>query len=624
MAATGELQPFAAATMALDEMFVDEERFVQEEMFLDEEYQYQHRWVAERIGWKSVGADALEEDFGGISDWDMRDSSDEENQDTPESDTEIVMAPVGDDESDEGESEETDGLEDEVDPYIPAMGPSAPFEEQPIAQLWLLEELDAADTEPSHQEFPSQSLRDAFLAACPKNELKEITDFLQAPASLSSNSLDEEFFKFAHMEHALTGKKIEHLVRPSGYLDCKLGIRLHYPTYSTSNVSNGETADLSSPCPRLLLKKGLSSEHALWFESYFRREVAARDRNQGTSPMNAWPESYRQLHEQFSLWCEQHSQMKVLIVCGKPSGEEYLRTRSISRTFTIPLAKDIFVKACTVRCLGRIARIVIFAPHPEWLYHNWTARDGKLYDSCINIAVALAGIEGLDADYFERRGRYHSDTGLDEVTNQPAKGWYGILRVVADELANEKATGIKLSYHQLPGSIFAWMDRELGSSSETTAATLTSEGTSIVHGIFRHISSKASILGGQAIVKKWKESGYAERKARAVIQRGNSANLLVRSIETRPDSPLEIYCANCKSESSRQMDVSPTFGTMARIDGMYIARRTYSCLTPICNVIPEGRKTKSSTIPSRQATHLVPVDPLIPYIKDTSLYAIKN
>lgn len=46
-----------------------------EDAIVDEEDAYKYRWIAEHLEKKVKAEDALEEDFGGISDWDARDSS---------------------------------------------------------------------------------------------------------------------------------------------------------------------------------------------------------------------------------------------------------------------------------------------------------------------------------------------------------------------------------------------------------------------------------------------------------------------------------------------------------------------------------------------------------------------
>lgn len=74
-----------------------------------------------------------------------------------------------------------------------------------------------------------------------------------------------------------------------------------------------------------------------------------------------------------------------------------------------PLARDTSVVAYTLHRLGKICLIILCIPHPEWLYHYWTAKDGKLYDSYSNIAGTLASIKG------PRCGLHPTKGGLDEA-----------------------------------------------------------------------------------------------------------------------------------------------------------------------------------------------------------------
>ena len=94
------------------------------------------------------------------------------------------------------------------------------------------------------------------------------------------------------------------LLRNSGSLLAQAGLKFHYPSFTTRYPNDGETADESSPCPRLLLQLGFPVFNVFWMQAYYRLEKPNHKR---CSPMKKWSPDVVLEHEAFSSWCENHS-----------------------------------------------------------------------------------------------------------------------------------------------------------------------------------------------------------------------------------------------------------------------------------------------------------------------------
>lgn len=93
-------------------------------------------------------------------------------------------------------------------------------------------------------------------------------------------------------------------------------------------------------------------------------------------------------------------------------------------------------------------------------------------------------------------------------------------------------------------------------------------------------------------------------------RRAASDNPFVRTTVDRPDEPVMVFCASCKSEASKQLDKLPSYVTMDPFDGAYIARKSQTCITPGCCIWQAGRKTE---------VWLIPVDPDVWYVLQSRL-----
>ena len=205
-----------------------------------------------------------------------------------------------------------------------------------------------------------------------------------------------------------------------------------------------------------------------------------------------WSASERQLHQKFSEWVESRATMKVLLLCGKLNRDELLKSHKDMVTILVRVSTGITITATIVFEGEDISRIVVYCPHPEYYYHDYSIASGEWLDTAINLAAALAGAEDLDFDFFTRRARYFTKTRLDLITDKPAQGWYGFLRVAHDELEVERISGKVLLFDDLSPNILGWMQAEFGSCTQYTAENIGAD--SILTSIVKYLASK----GGEA------------------------------------------------------------------------------------------------------------------------------
>ncbi|MCJ1357807.1 MAG: hypothetical protein MMC33_007803 [Icmadophila ericetorum] len=88
---------------------------------------------------------------------------------------------------------------------------------------------------------------------------------------------------------------------------------------------------------------------------------------------------------------------------------------------------------------GKVRFTAVQAYHPKWLFYRF--ENSKIYDSWENFAAAVASVDTIDANCFQRSAIYTQESGLDLMDGTMKKGWYGILCVIANTLDHEKITG---------------------------------------------------------------------------------------------------------------------------------------------------------------------------------------
>jgi hypothetical protein len=165
------------------------------------------------------------------------------------------------------------------------------------------------------QQFSTNEYMQFFQNSIPSHLKPSISTFLSSetarPAHLTS--LQERYQAFVKDEVAISGMDSRYLVRPSGSIESKLGVKLHYPSFTTTNTINGEVADIGNSCVRLWILKGLDEHSCLMYEEYYRRQEPPKNRK---SPMREWTEQHRKVHEGFNQWLDESSHQKVVLLSG--------------------------------------------------------------------------------------------------------------------------------------------------------------------------------------------------------------------------------------------------------------------------------------------------------------------
>lgn len=81
--------------------------------------------------------------------------------------------------------------------------------------------------------FDRKGFMNYILEHIPASDRGRIEKFISRPNwSESSTNLEHSFRAFAREEASISGRNVQHLVRPSGSVSSPLAIRLHYPTFT--------------------------------------------------------------------------------------------------------------------------------------------------------------------------------------------------------------------------------------------------------------------------------------------------------------------------------------------------------------------------------------------------------
>jgi hypothetical protein len=100
------------------------------------------------------------------------------------------------------------------------------------------------------------------------------------------------------------------LVRPSGLLKSPIVMHLHYPTFKTRIINNGEIFD-GSPCIRIIQQAGFNVENSFWVDTLARWGKAPF--NPGTS----YSAAQVAIHREWLMTIRNASKAQVELVFGK-------------------------------------------------------------------------------------------------------------------------------------------------------------------------------------------------------------------------------------------------------------------------------------------------------------------
>ncbi len=383
-----------------------------------------------------------------------------------------------------------------------------------LERLVELEDVIAADESLDINARPTDSklLLLALLEQCPDFSREALRQFIEEEpednkpeAQRHTVSLEKQRFAgFAEKEIQLSGRDIHHLVRNSGSLLAQVGLKLHYPSFTTQYPNDGETADESSPCPRLLLRSGFSVFNAFWMQAYYRREMLNRTR---CSPMKKLSPDLLSEHEAFSFWSEKNSAARVFIYFGAENRSRSLLQANLV-TFKVSLDNGaaVTVSLETHSQTRRVTRIIVYAYHPEYLYRNPSTEVGKDYDLALGLTAVLGNVKGFRYGHFERRAEWLAKLGIrGRLPGDNA------LHDAIQILLGERRSSMTSSFDTLPQSILRWVVDDMKISDIDEVIKLVPEGMALVPYIHKRMVTK----GGYAKAEKQRAMGlHGTEKAR--------------------------------------------------------------------------------------------------------------
>jgi len=216
--------------------------------------------------------------------------------------------------------------------------------------------------------------------------------------SLSFN-YDDTFKEFQDAETKLwrdrgIERPREELVPVSGnIITASLAHRLHNPSFSTTKVRNGVTADSSSPCTALIMANGFNDETVM-MDHVARREV--------NDPFVYYPEDILACHEHHLTIVRDHMAAPVEVVYGIPTWKrtvQYLQGKlqpfdlwGSYKGIRLFLEWDSMEKTDSTN-QRHLKRFLISAFHPQNFLRAWSNNYKPIQDALLEVAYNLAEVE---------------------------------------------------------------------------------------------------------------------------------------------------------------------------------------------------------------------------------------
>jgi len=135
--------------------------------------------------------------------------------------------------------------------------------------------------------------------------------------------IDTAFSEFANLEREawlannMTPPSAEFLVKPSGSLQSPIAHHLNQPSFSSTQLKNGETADLTNGCINMVMNNAFEKGKSLIFDDYLRRhETSEGDR--------IYPLSVKQVNASLIHRMRESMEAKVEIVYGRKAQHKFV------------------------------------------------------------------------------------------------------------------------------------------------------------------------------------------------------------------------------------------------------------------------------------------------------------
>jgi hypothetical protein len=214
------------------------------------------------------------------------------------------------------------------------------------------------------------------------------------------------------------------LVKPSGPLHATICAQWRYPTFNASRLAYGMTFDPSNPCLRVQKTKLGTSPRVLTFDTFPVR-IAKPKKGEIYDDLRYWTE-YCDLATEFQHEIAKYS--KIRIVLGKQNWllvQEHIEKQNDVVITRIPLFIKFGSKKETIQFYGKpaellvvqekvmrnIRQIIIPSYHGEWLFYANDPLPARIMDMTWNACAAIAGIDTVNAGYFEWKVTHQRKSG---------------------------------------------------------------------------------------------------------------------------------------------------------------------------------------------------------------------
>lgn len=466
-----------------------------------------------------------------------------------------------------------------------------------------------------YQWLNPEDLRKFLLESCPSTWLSELTKCLDHQKEYTAEDIAQcnnrvvvQEQEFRLEESRISKEDPKHLIRSSGSLLAPVLLKLHYPSFTTTSPSDGETADFSSPIPRLLMKAGFDGGNAFWTQAYYRRCVPDKDRR---SPMTKWSRELREVHDNQAHWYESNSKATVRVLFGSHNRSVSLKTEGIV-AFDVKFPDELTIKVTLDLRAKNVHHLNLYAFHPEYLYRNPSKDVSLEYDTVLGLAASLAGINNFNFGYFSRRSQTLQEVGI--VGRQVGDN---ALHDVIQCLKRERESSTVISLEEIPISIKRWLHLEMGVP-ENDLGNLVPATKSLVEFCHQKMVSK----GGITKIERERARGLIMPSGLDSIRDANRAK--DSSIQRQQQSSsgslpavVRVQCAKCKSEEGQFDDTNPTWD---KSTGRYVSRKRSCCRTPGCC---DSYTTKKGTT-RKKDVDFVPVDTSILFVYARNLSVKKS
>jgi hypothetical protein len=204
------------------------------------------------------------------------------------------------------------------------------------------------------------------------------------------------------------------MVKPSGSLQARIAIHLHFPTNSTKSLYDGEIADSTSPCTRMIMTAGFTPENSFWWDSHpWREESDFKPSKQYSKPVLA-------SHKQWQTALRANLSAKIELVFGKPNQDAvFAEFRSLLEKLVLWDQHQTTLYLLFDPSKQYIQRILIFVNHPQFFFYNIMEKEAQIMDHTLDIACQLAGVYRTEKEktYFQWRSQDRQQKNEDGAAN---------------------------------------------------------------------------------------------------------------------------------------------------------------------------------------------------------------